>query len=305
MKVSIDRTALEDASGIPESQLAMGQVGGTAKTGNYVRLEGGRLLVEVTLQPSGEQVVATVNTGGGENAFYLPLAYGDRVVLDWPGGDGQAVILARLNDRDGPFPTFGVPSAEQGQVPLYTALKTGSGQLVLIESGDDGDVLLHSGGSVQLRADSGYQVLVSARTHIGVGAQFASEPTGACVGAEGKTVGGSAGGAYAPAAHVPMGAPIPPVLPPDSTKPVPVPADGIVRVKDSILSNSATDSGFWAFLIGLAGVFIAWAAAPGPDPGGVALKGALSTFFGTPAGQPPTSLASEHRSASLNTASDA
>jgi len=299
--ISIDKHALEEASERPVPQMTVGVVGGTAKTKNYVRIAGNRLLVEVTLQPSGEQIVATVDTGGGENTFYMPIGYGDRVLVDWVGDGGQAVILAKLNDGDGAFPTFGVQPAEEGRVPMFTALKTGSGQLVLVESGDDGDILMHSGGSVQLRADSGYQLLLSGRTHLGEGAQFTDEPTGACVGDAGTTTSGKAGTPYEPVAAAPKGGPIPPVVPPGSTVPVPVPADGIVRVKDAILSASGVDPAYWNWLLGFVGVLLSWT--PVPGDGGAALKTAMTTYIGT--NPVPTSLASEHRAGSLNTASDA
>ncbi len=304
MTATIDLGHLTDATGDVEPQMCIGVVGGVDKTANYVRLEHGRLLVEVTLQPSGEQVVATVDTGGGECTFYLALSYGCRVVIDWPGASSQAVILARLNDADGEFPTLGVPTALPGRVPLYTALRTGDGQLLLLESGADADVLVYSGGNAQVRVDSSAQVLLSGRTHIGQGAQFTDDPTGACVGDAGSIAPGAGGTPYAPAPAVPMGGPILPVLPPGSVVPVPVPADGIVRVKDPVQSTVLVDPTFWTFLLGFVAIFAAWGAAGVPDPGGIALKAALVAFFSTPVGIPPTSLSSEHRAGSLNTASD-
>ena len=289
------------AASEPMAEMSLGFVGGVAQTANYARIESGRLLVEVTLQPSGEQVVATVDTGGDECAFYLPLTYGTRVLVGWPGGDGaQPVIIARLNDGDGAFPALGVPTASPGRAPLYAALRTGDGQLLLIESGADSDVIVYSGGSAQVRVDSGDQILVSGRTHIGQSAQFAEDPTGACVADAGGVELGQSAEPYEPDPAAPQGGPIPPVLPPGSSTPVPVPADGLIRVKDAILSNNGVDSAFWSWLLGFVNVLLTWT--PVANDGGAALKLAMAQYI--LANPVPTSLASEHRSGSLNTASD-
>jgi hypothetical protein len=292
----VDLAALA-ATAAPVEELSMGVIGGTTPTSDYARLVHGRLLVEVTLQPSGEQVIATVDTGGADATFYLPINYGARVVIGWAGG--QAVILARLNDGDTAFPTLGVTTVTPS-APLFTALKTGDGQLLLIETGADADVLVYSGGSAQVRVDLGDQILLTGRTHIGQGADFAAAPTGAAVGDAGGVELGEAGQPFEPKPAVPLAGPIPPILPPGLSIPVPVPADGVVRVKDGVMSNSGVDPAFWSWLIGFVSTISGWT--PVPNDGGAALKVALTAYLlSSPV---PSSLTSEHRAGSLNTCGD-
>ena len=250
----------ELTEGPPSEYIAIGQVGHIDTTPEYVRLVDGRLLVEVTMLPSGDQVIATVDTAGGQdNGFYMPLVYGQRVVLAFPGGDGsQPIIVARLNDGDMPLPARAIgQTGTAAGVPMYAFLRTGDGHLLLIQSGDGADIIIKSGGSAQVQVDGSDQILLSGRTHIGQGAQFVTEPQGAGVTAAGFTSPGVPAVPYLPDpntnAVIP---PIPPKFP--GSVPFPVPADGVVRVKDPIQSNVTIDPAWWAYVTALTAFVAAW-----------------------------------------------
>jgi hypothetical protein len=285
----------EISSDPPSEYLTFGTVGHHDTSPEYARLEAGRVLVEVTLEPSGEEVIACLGTG----ALYTPIRYGDRVVVGLPGGTGSSpVILCRATDASQPFPAEpgGQAVATPGRVPLYAYLATQDGELLRLQTGESGDLLLRSGGSAQIRVDSADQILLSGRTHLGRGAQFSSEPVGACVGDSGAVEPGEAAGGYSPVANTNATNP-----PPGFGSPAGLlPADGLVRVKDAVQSNSAIDADFWNWLIGFVAVFLGWTPAMGD--GGTALKLALVAYIG--ANPVPSQLTSLPASGSRNTCSD-
>lgn len=288
------------------NQISYAVVGHSDETPSYARIEGGRPLVEVTLVPSGDEVIArldTVGTDGG--GFYMSLHYGQKVVVGFPNGaDSEGVIMARVNDASWPFPDSVCAIATQGpnkECPLFTFMKTAVGELIAIESGIDGDILIHSGASIQLKTPRGSQVLLSGRTHLG--ADFVAPPVGATVGPAGETVPGMSGTEFIPTPGT--NALLPPALPLNPVTGAPWPADGIMRFKDQVQSNITVDTTFWtwlnmahAALVAITGVWNGLATTTGGPlvvPVGPALP--MPPL-------PPTALASHGASCSEHTASD-
>jgi hypothetical protein len=281
----------DEAGARTVNYLAYGMVGHVDLTSSPVRLEGGQVLVEVTLQPSGDEIVARLETGAGGDgqAFYMPLAYGARVIVGMPAGTGsEPVILARCPDGAWPFPTtvagIATGAAPAGPTaktaPMYAILRTQEGHLIAIESGDGGDIVIHSGGSVQVKVNAGEQILLKGRTHLGSG--FTAPPQGASIGPAGEMVPGVQGAPYVPVPYVP--APVPPIpLPP----PALVPADGLVRVKDPVQADATSDPDFFVYLA-LVHAQLLVLVPPGTIPP-----------------DPPLAIGSHHKGASQHTASDA
>ncbi len=296
----------EQSRGSPENYLSYGTVGHYDDTPSYVRVEEGDVLVEVTLAPSGDEVVARLDLGTMDNgAAYLPLSYGQRVVVGFPNAEqGDPVILARLSDSSWPFPdeVGGIstdPNPDPGvrSAPSYAFLKTGEGELVVIETGDGGDIVVRSGGSAQIRVDPPDQVLLTGRTHLGSDAQFSEEPKGAQVGNNGFISPGEQGVGYTPPPNT--NSVVPPATYNTPTGPRPLPADGIMRLKDTVQSNVSVDPEFWNKLLSLYTALTVWT--PVFGDGGTALKTALAAFFALPT---PSTLESIGRTSSQNTASD-
>lgn len=268
--------ARETWRGPPTNYLSFGTVGHVDSTPAYARIEGDAVLVEVTLAPSGDEVIARLPSEAP--GFYMPLSYGMRVVVGMPSGNGsEPVIIARCPDGAWPWPdtVAGVAARGTGPVPgapMFAFLRTEDGQLLAIETGDGGDMLLHSGGSIELKVGGGEQVLVSGRTHLGAG--FSSAPTGPTVGPDGQVIPGEEGGAFSPTPYVPAPA-----------SPIPLPplagayADGIVRAKDAVQSDALTDPDFWTWV------------------------NAVHVAAGLPT-DPPLAITSQHKAASKHTASD-
>lgn len=232
---------------MPKNYIAMGTVGHTDDTPSYVRIEGGDVFVEVTLTPAGDEVVARLDMsavdGGG---IYMPLSYGQRVVLAMPGGTGEdPVLIGRMNDSSWPFPSS-VAGVSTGGTngPMFAFYKTQDGQLLAIQTGDGGDVLIHSGASAQVQVDPGEQILLTGQTHIG--ADFTAPPTGSVVGKNGTVTAGVAGTAFVPLPNTNTTIPPPADV---NIPPVPLPADGIFRIKDTVQSNITIDAAFWAWVI--------------------------------------------------------
>lgn len=265
--------------GMPENYLSYGTLGHTDYSPAFARVESDQVLVEVTLVPSGEEVVARVDVADG--AWYGPIEYGQHVVVGFPGGSSaEPVVLGRVSDSAWPFPAevCGVSTRAGLGAPQFAFFRTGAGQLIAIESGDGADVLVSSGGSIRLKAPVGEQILLDGRTHLG--ADFTEQPTGATVGPAGETVPGTSGVPHVPAPHVPLPGP------PAPMPPFVGPGEGLVRVKDLVQSDITTDPVWWAFINGL------WAIpAIGPvlQAAGIVL---------------PTALSSHHKEGSHHTASD-
>jgi hypothetical protein len=210
----------------------------------WVRLEQGEVLVEITTA-NGDEIVARIDSG----VQYLALAYGCQVVVVYPDGDETlATIVARCPSMVQPIPssvagisTGAAGATEKGvHVPAmaWTFTRLPDGQMLAIETGSDGDIVVHGGASIELRAAS--TIHLNGRVALGVGPTLA--PTGAIVAAAGETLPGVP---MVPAIDTPfVAAPVPPntIVPFTGTE------HSILRAKDDIESSAARDPGFWAWL---------------------------------------------------------
>lgn len=225
----------------------------------YVRLEQGQIWVEVTMVPHGDQIVArlAMPDAGPQAGAYFGLKFGCRVVLELISGNPQnAVIVGRLGDATCSFPTMvaGVQTGAAGAVapavsmpaPTWTFVKTEAGQLIAIESGPGGDILIHApAGNVEIAAAAAVHI-AAPQVHLGAG--FMTPPVGGTVGPAGTEIPGVPG--------------VPHVAPP-ATPPAPVPpgpaipfvgfATSIIRAKDLFTSDITVDPTFWAFVTALYG----------------------------------------------------
>jgi hypothetical protein len=227
----------------------------------FVRVVNGQVLVEVELSGDGDEVDAYLchSQTGADAGDYIPVAAGDCVVLVWPDGQSASpYIIARLADveRQLAGSCCGIDtSGEQDRVRQFRWLRTPEGQIYAVQSG--GELLLQGGGNgVRI---AGEQVLLTGAVHIG--ADFTVPPT------PGEVISGEDSTPTVP------GAPFIPE-PGVSLAEEPIPgqlAAGIVRFKDSIESNLATDPDFWSFILtvnGLLSLTAAFLAVPWPydDP---------------------------------------
>lgn len=303
--------------GSPENYLSFGTVGHYDDTPAFVRVEDGDVLVEVTLAPSGDEIVARLDldTMDGGCVFY-PLSYGQRVVVGFPNAkQGDPVILSRLSDASWPFPdevagisTDPDPSPTRS-APAFAFIKTSDGQLLAIETGDGGDIVIHSGASTQVRVEPASQILLTGRTHMGSEAEFSEPPVGPQITNNGFTEDGTQAQPYTPSDNT--NAVVPPATYVNPAAPGGVsllPADGLMRLKDTVQSNASVDFEYWnnvrytfvylealtAFL-DLIPPLGAWSAA---------LNAALLSAGITPPLTPPTTVDSIGRTSSQNTASD-
>jgi len=247
--------------GRPRNYLSYGVVGHYDLNPAFARVEGGRVLVEVTLVPGDEEIVAQLaDPGGGDGfAFYMPLRLGMRVVVGMPQGDGDSpVILSTVDDQSWPFPSSvagvattlpATPLAEAA--PQFAFLRTPDGALLAVETGVDADILISSGASIRLAVPPGEQVLVKG-TEMHIGADFAVAPTGPTTGPAGVVVPGVSGAPFVPVPGANLISPGPGLPPVPTVSPItlgPYPADGLVRFKDSVQANQATDPAAIGFLL--------------------------------------------------------
>ncbi len=294
--------------GMPKNYVALGVVGHAGETPAFARIEDDAVLVEVTLVPSGDEITARLSwdaaDGGGA---FVPVELGQKVVVTFPAGDASFPILSgRVNDRDWPFPdtVAGVSTKAPGDgkgAPLFGFLRTPEGVLYALETGEGGDLLLTSGASIQLSVGAGEQVLLGGRTHIGSGVGFSKPPVGETVGASGSSNPGQQGEPFRPAVNtntsLATGVPVAPL----TRAGEPLPADGVVRIKDAVESNSTTDARFWTWIDGFVQTFlVAWVTVP--QDGGAALKAALSAYI--TASPVPNKITSKPVEGSRNTVGD-
>lgn len=275
------------STGAPSNYISYATVGHMDLSPAYARLEGSRVLVEVTLMPAGDEIMAVLPVA--EGTMYSGLQYGQHVLVGMPGGTGQdATILCAVSDESWPFPSSvagvevppEVPNTPVG-APIWSFVRTAAGQLLAIETGEGADLVIHSGGSVRLGCVPGEQLLLSGRTHIGQ--DFTSPPVGAQAGPGGEVVPGTQGSPYVPVPYVPVPAVPAPALP---AEPFVGPEDGIVRAKDLVQIDALTDPGFWRWVVAVS-------AAP-QVAAAMALTGVLV----------PLSATAQHKTASLHTCAD-
>jgi len=308
---SVDFTKLRRSfQGIPKNWISYGVVGHYDENPAFARVENGKVLVEVTLLPSGDEIVAELGmeAQGAGFGFYIPVCIGCRVVVGFSDGTDDPVIIKRTTDQEFEFPrdvggvsTVGAPVDPRVQstaAPQWAFLKTPDGTLLAIESGDDGDISVTSGANMQLEVTPGQAIHLKGRTHIGKG--WTTPPVGASTGPSGEIVPGVSSTAYAPAPFIPVPVPPTPLVVAPGT-----PNTGILRIKDDIQSDATVDPAFWAYLtsisIALTALATAWntAAAAG---GGPVLAAAPPLPVVGPV--PPLSIGSRAKSASNNTCED-
>lgn len=224
-------------------------------TPQFVRIEQGQILVECTLQPEGDQIIARVACpAAGQGAgWYTSLSFGCRVVVEYPRDNPQAaVITGRLYDSECVMPPVvaGVQTGAAAAVapkvsvpaPMWQFMKTGAGELLAIETGAGGDVLIHSGASVEINAALGLGTIhLNGRVALGEGP--VSPPVGATAGPAGVTVPGVPA---VPAVPVPATPSVP--VTPNTIVPYIGLRDGIVRAKDMAQSHAGVDPAFWTWI---------------------------------------------------------
>lgn len=252
------------------NQIEIAVVGHEDPNPQYVRLEGGQAFVEVTLQPSGEEIVARLaGPSAGEGAgWYIPLDFGCRVVCEYLDGDpNHAIITGRLHDEKCAMPaavagvqTGAASATGQGvsPAPNWHFLKIPDQQLMAIETGLNGDLLIHAGASVHVKAGTTGQIHLDGVTRLG--AAPLTPPVGSVVGPAGEST------PAVPA--VPALPDAPPVPTPGPPAPVPFigQSTSIIRAKDGVQSHVAIDPTFWAWVtaVGLHPVILGVIGIPPP-----------------------------------------
>lgn len=225
----------------------------------YAFIDGdGEVLVEVTLKPDNEKTVVRLghSGAGGDSGDYIAVEFGCQVIINWPQGDGDAggVIVARLYDNPCPMPTSvaGVPTGAPGApfpgpavpAPTWQFIKTRLGQLLAIETGVGGDILVHApAGNVEVKAAAAIH-LDAPQVHLGE--SFTTPPVGGRAGPGGIDIPG------VPAVpHIAVPTPQPPGPP----VPGPAPAipfvgtpNSIMRAKDLMQGDITLDPIYWAFI---------------------------------------------------------
>jgi hypothetical protein len=243
--------------------------GGPEATPAFVRIEAGQVFVEVTVEPSGDEISARLgHDGAGAGCGdYIPLEWGCRVVLEFVRGNPQnAVVVARLHDEECSMPSdvAGVQTGAAAAVgdafvpaPMWRFLKLAPGQLLAIETQAGGDLLMHSAGSVEVRSGAG-SIHLNGTVHLGAGPT--TPPVGATVGPNGTTVPGVPAVPHVP---LPRTASIP--APPATIVPYVGFQNGIITAKDGTQSHIATDPYFWGWLLALHSfpLNLAWLSAAG------------------------------------------
>lgn len=226
-------------------------------TPNFVRIENGQVLVECTVEPSGDKIVARLGLDGAGEGFgeYTPLTFGCRVVIEFiKGNPGNAVITARVHDGNCRMPddvagviTGAVASPVRGvpaPAPMWKFIKLGIGQLLAIETQAGGDILMHSAGQVEIKCGDlpTDGIHLNGTTHLG--AAPVTPPVGATSGPAGETIPGVPAVAFVPIPATPSTP-----APPNTIAPYVGNADGIIRAKDGVQSTAAVDPAFWTWIL--------------------------------------------------------
>lgn len=255
--LSADIPNLAPAMSDPEpAPLGYATVGHEDKNPAFARIEGSQVYVEVTLRPEGDEIVARLGApaAGPDQGWYAPLSIGCQVIVMLVDGDPtDAVIIGRLWDRKCAIPSSvagvqtGAAAATEPEVsvgaPCWHFLKTASGQMLGIETGANGDIVIHSAASVEIKSGTSPTQAIQLNGRCALGGEPKSPPTGCTVGPKNTEIPG-----------VPMVAQIPDILPvgvpkPLKIEPAPIGKDAIVRQKQTYQSNIAVDPLFWAFII--------------------------------------------------------
>lgn len=277
---AIDSSRIRQAVTVPQKNyLSYGVVGHTDPetelpdtSPSFVRVEAGQVFVEVTEEPSGDELVARLgHDGAGAGCSdYLPLEFGCRVVLAYIGGNPQnAVIIARLHDTECHVPetVAGVSTGAAGGLtdedvsvpaPAWRFVRLAPGQLLAVETQTGGDIVIHSAGSVEIAAGPAGRIHLNGPVSLGEGPLTA--PVGATVGPNGTTLPGVPAVPHVPLPKVP-GIPAPPL----TIVPYIGFGDGVIRAKDGVQSHAATDPYYWTWLtiVHSFPLLLAWLSAAG------------------------------------------
>lgn len=225
----------------------LGRIGHEDQNPEWMTIIGQSHYVEVMLR-DGEEIVARV----GESVH--DLAMGDTVVVVFVDGDPQqAVVTSRVHDNAAPLPasvagvsTGAAPTSAEGvTAPARTFhfVRTRDGRCFALETGAGGDILLHSGAGVHVKAETTH---IEGTVHLGAGP--VSGPTGSVVApANGETPG------------VPMVPRVPVPLVNTTIPPYGGDRDAVVRASDEYQSNITIDSIYWTKMLGLETMLLTWA----------------------------------------------
>ena len=238
--------ARERRTGTPDgNSVAWGTIGHEDPNPTYIRIEHGQPYAEVTLRPEGDEIVARVGTpgAGAGVGWYMPLDFGCRVAVEFVDGDpNDAVIIGRLWDEQCAMPddVAGVQTGAAGKVgqvsgpaPAWQFIKTAQGQLLAIETGSNGDIVIHSGASVNMKVGGTGAFHLEGAVHLGSGPT--SPPQGATVGPAGEDIPGVPSVPHVPIPYTPGPPPTPAYTPFAGN------ADAIIRAKDLAQFAAATD----------------------------------------------------------------
>jgi hypothetical protein len=212
----------------------------------FIRLEQGDRIAELTTR-TGDKITARVAGG-------LQLRAGQQVVVLFPDGDPTlAIVVAALDDALNPTASScaGVSTGGSGATtrgvrlpaPTFAYQRLDEGRCYAVQTQGTGDILLHSGASVHLRASATGALHLDGTTHIGVAPL--SPPSGSKVAPGSEEIQGAPAAPYLPEPYAAAGA--------QGKAPVPYLglADGLVRARDLHQSNLLTDPTFWAWIIGV------------------------------------------------------
>jgi hypothetical protein len=216
------------------------------QTPAFIRLEQGERIAELTTR-TGDKITARVACG-------LQLRAGQQVVVVFPDGDPTlGVILVGLDDLLNPtasscagVSTGASVATQKGTrppAPTFAYQRLDEGRCYAVQTQGTGDILLHSGASVHLRASTTGALHLDGTTHLGVAPL--SPPSGSRVAPGSEEIPGAPATPYLPEPYAPAGA--------QGQAPVPYLglADGIVRARDLFQSNVTVDPTAWAWYIGV------------------------------------------------------
>lgn len=245
-----------------ESHVVIATVGHGEDGTPWAWTEAGQVLIHVTYQTGDQGHQGTARLA--EGVMHLELSVGQQVVIVKVGGnDSHAVILSALRDMEAPAPTTvaGVATgsttaatrSDKSGAPAFTFVRTGAGRMLAIETGDAGDLVIHAGAGVEIKAAASSAIHLAGRVHAGRG--YTTPPVGATVGPEETTEGVVAG--TPGVAHVPA-----PLAIPTLPEPYAGAGEGVLRAKDVLQSNPAIDPDFWTWLAA-----VGTGSGAGPPPG--------------------------------------
>lgn len=256
----------------------------------YWFLRGGQAYVECTLQPGGGQVVARVNVADSYEVF----SFGARVSLLALNGDPNASVIAgKLHDDRDPIPASVAGGSVPVEGPVFDPdtnaryarrvqfIQSAPNTVFVLETRGTGDVVVHSGAGVSIKAAGGF-VLVDG-DHVMLGASAQAAPAPATVMGEDEQAGA-------------------PMLPPEIEQSVNATdplyegyAYGLVRASDRYQSTAGIDPAFFTYLTAIDTLVAFIAGSPELVAVAPGLVAALAAFQAVPK---PASLTSAAMSAS-------